>query len=102
VAGLDVVAVDDAQVTNPGPGQQRNQCGTGGAAPNDGNARGGKLLLPFDANRWKENLAGIPFGEIQRLHLLPGSFLVYYRDSTSTSPWERGENRVAATAPRWP
>ena len=65
VTGLDVVAVDDAQVANSGAGEQAGQRRSGGAASDDGDARSGKPLLAFRPNGLKEDLARIAFGEFQ-------------------------------------
>ena len=72
VAGLDVVAVDDAQVADSGARQQGSKRRSGGAAAHDGDARGRQALLAFGSDGLKENLAGVALGEFQRAYLLSG------------------------------
>ncbi len=59
VAGLDVVAVDDAQRADASASQQSGQGRSGGAAANDGDLGGRQLPLSFFADAAEENLAGI-------------------------------------------
>ena len=82
IAGLDVVAIDDAQIADSGACQQGSEGRSGGAAADDGDARGGELLLAFGSDGLKEDLAGVPLGEFQQRYLLSGCILRYYRNAT--------------------
>ena len=66
IAGLDVVAIDDAQVADSGARQQRSEGRAGGSAADDGDAGGGQLLLAFGSDGLEEDLAGVPLGEFQQ------------------------------------
>ncbi len=85
VAGLDVVAVDDAQVADSGAREQGSEGRAGGSAADDGDAGGGQALLAVGSDGWKEDLAGVALGEFQRAYLLSGCVLRYYRNATEDS-----------------
>ncbi len=59
IAGLDVVAVDDAQSSNTGASQQAGQGGAGSSASDNGHAGGSEFSLAFGADTAKQNLARI-------------------------------------------
>ena len=68
VAGLDVVAIEEAEIADPGAGEERSQSGAGGAATDEGNACGSEALLALGGDGLEEYLAGIAF-ERRRLHI---------------------------------
>ena len=54
IAGLNVVAVDDADVAYAGANQQRAEHRSGGSAADDGDARLCQFALPLGANAGKQ------------------------------------------------
>jgi hypothetical protein len=79
IAGLNIVAIDDAEVADSGAREQGRQRRASGAASNDCDSRCGKPLLAFGSDGMKEDLAGVPLGEFQQGYLLTGCVLSYYR-----------------------
>ena len=57
VAGLDIIAIDDAQITNSRPREQRCQCRTGGPAAHESDARSGQAASAL-RRRWAEREFG--------------------------------------------
>lgn len=66
IAGLDVIAVDDAQESHAGAGEKRCQDRARGAASDDGYAGRGEFVLTFGADGGEEDLAGIAVVEAWR------------------------------------
>ena len=66
IAGLDVIAVDDADGADAGAGQQSGGGRSGGAAADHGDARGAQALLSFGADAMKQHLARVAFLGSQR------------------------------------
>ena len=72
VAGLYVVAVNDAEVADSGARQQGSKGRAGGTAADDGDACRGQALLAVGSDGWKQDLARVPLGEFQLAYLLSG------------------------------
>ena len=66
VAGLDVVAVDDAQGADAGARQQAGSGRAGGAAAHNGNPGRPQALLSFGADAVEQHLPRVAFLRSQR------------------------------------
>ena len=71
IAGLDVVAIDDAQVSYAGAGQQGSQGGAGSAASDQGHAAAGQPFLSLPSDSREEHLPRVSFFQSQRGHQFP-------------------------------